>query len=512
MGRKKVSIALQLVVSIGFVVLALVGTTVISLTFQVRNQSASEALNQNALPSLSVLEECRELVVSSELLVKSWVFAEKQEKTPDKLRLRQLIGTEYAEAYGRVRELASEWPKADLEELEKMNQIVVDSLFPLHREVMESLGAFEAYDDFMVISTVTPLVEADGPIVQATKHAIAIFQDLIQKQRDRVEHANQSVQSRAKGFGYFLLLSSMLSIGLLILIGFVLLRRIRLSLRETAQTVEAVATGDLTVEIAADRNDEFGSLMSSMSDMVLQLRNIAKQIGMDSESLGEARVVLSAVAHDVSEGATIQSSSAEEITASMQGMMDMLGHLNQEATTTTNAFDAVRNDLIRMRDESKKNLEAIRTISERIEIVNEIANQTNILALNAAVEAARAGEHGRGFAVVATEVRRLAERSREAADEILEVARATVVDTERVAALLDKISPQIDSTWAILKEFAQSSAQQTQTAEQINKGMVQLNDITQKNSYYATTLVENADGLRERSESLDSTIRFFKLK
>ncbi|PID90750.1 MAG: hypothetical protein CSA97_01185 [Bacteroidetes bacterium] len=509
--RVKQSLALQVVLSIGFVVLVLIATTVVSVVMQRRNRVASDMLNESALPSLSALEEIRSNVVSSELLVKSWVFAEKQDKTQDKMRLRSLIDTEYQRLYDNVRSLASDWPEEDLAELEKANRVVVDTLFPLHREVMQSLSTFEAYDDFMVISTVTPMVETDGAIVVATKHAIEIFQDLIQKQRDRVELANESVQGMAKAFGYFLLFSSILSVGLLILIGFVLLRRIRLSLRETAQTVEAVATGDLTVEIAVQREDEFGALMQSMGEMVQQLRSIAKEIGRDSQSLGEARMVLSEVAHDVSEGAAIQSSSAEQITASMQGMMDMLSHLSEEATSTTNAFDAVRIDLIRMGDESKKNLEAIRTISERIEIVNEIANQTNILALNAAVEAARAGEHGRGFAVVATEVRRLAERSRDAADEILEVARATVVDTERVAALLDRISPQIDSTWAILKEFAQSSAQQTQTAEQINNGMVQLNDITQKNADYATTLVANSDGLRERSESLDRTIRFFKL-
>ncbi len=331
------------------------------------------------------------------------------------------------------------------------------------------------------------------------------------QQRDRVERINGLVQTRARAFAYFLHFSSLLSVVLLLLIGYVLLSRLRISIRATARTVGAVPMGDLTVEIDPHREDEFGALMLSMREMVHQLRGIAQEIGRDSASLGQARMVLSRVAHEVSEGAAIQSSSSGEIVASMQGMMDMLGHLNEKATTTTKAFDAVRADLIRMRDESKKNLEAIRTISERIEVVNDIADQTNILALNAAVEAARAGEHGRGFAVVATEVRRLAERSRDASDEILSVARSTVGDTERVAALLDRISPQLDSTWEILKEFALSSAQQTQTTEQINSGMVQLNDITQKNAEYAAMLVQNSDGLRARSESLDSTIRFFRL-
>ncbi len=511
MGRKKVSIAVQLAASIGFVVLALVVTTVISLLYQAQNQRASDALNQNALPSLSVLEECRELVVASELLVKSWVFAEKQERTPDKQRLRKLIGTDYGETYGRVRELASEWPEEDLAELEKMNRIVVDSLFPLHREVIESLASFEAYDDFMVLSMVTPLVETNGRIITTTVRALEKLENLIQRQKVRVETASAEVQQRAETFSTFLLLNSIISVALLLFIGWELQRRIRRALAEMSSTVEEVASGNLTLDIHSDRGDEFAQLLKGLADMVHQLRQIAISISEESVALSHSRDELSGVAHEVSEGAAIQGSAAEQITASMSGMMDMLTRMNDEATSTQTAFGAVREDLIQMRDESKKNLQAIGTISERIEVVNEIANQTNILALNAAVEAARAGEHGKGFAVVAIEVRRLAERSREAADEILLVARETVQDTKRVSALLDKISPQIDSTWAILQAFAENSKQQTLTAEQINNGMQQLNDITQRNAANASTLVRNSSDLHERSESLDRTIRYFRI-
>ena len=157
-------------------------------------------------------------------------------------------------------------------------------------------------------------------------------------------------------------------------------------------------------------------------------------------------------------------------------------------------------------------VEAMKSIAEKIGIIDDIAYQTNLLALNAAIEAARAGEYGKGFAVVAAEVRRLAERSQVAAQEISEVARDSVGLAEKAGKLLDEIVPSIKKTSDLVQEISAASEEQSSGASQINIAMEQLNKITQQSASSSEELAATAEEMSGQAEQLQDLMGFFKVE
>ncbi len=316
--------------------------------------------------------------------------------------------------------------------------------------------------------------------------------------------------------------SARLTIAVVILFGMVLAyfissavnRNILNSVDVTRKAIERIASGHLNVKGKAKRkaSDEIGDLLSSVEDMAEQLRNIVKVVAKSSQNILLASGQMSASSQVMADGASEQASSAEEVSSSMEEMtVNIEENTNNAQQTNQIALDGAKN----IKDTNElvsKTINSMRLITDRISIIGEISRQTNLLALNAAVEAARAGEHGKGFAVVAAEIRRLAERSQEAATKIDEESALGVEVAQSSGEILAKTVPGIQKTAELVSDITTGSLEQKNGADQINNAIQNLNQIVQQNAAVAEQMSANSHELYAQAQTMIEKIGFFKLE
>lgn len=281
-----------------------------------------------------------------------------------------------------------------------------------------------------------------------------------------------------------------------------------LALNQVIEKTQMVAQGDLTVTLATrSENDE---LMKALDNMVKANASIINEFIIAIENIVEASQQLQSVASQISQGSTEQASSTEEVSSSME---EMVGNINQN---TDNAKQTEQISLRASTDIAEGNksvaitVDAMKRIAEKISVVGQIAEKTDLLAINAAIEAARAGEQGKGFAVVAAEVRKLAENSQAAAKEIDELSKSSVKIADESGALLQKIVPDIQKTAILVQEIAAASAEQNAGANQVNNAIMQLNQVTQQNASASEEMSSSAEELASQAEQLKELISFYK--
>lgn len=278
---------------------------------------------------------------------------------------------------------------------------------------------------------------------------------------------------------------------------------------EIRQIAEEIANGNLSIKYDAQRKriGIYGAIIQ-LSD---QLKVIITKIVEGAENVTSASLQMSATSQQMSQGSQEQASSAEEISSSMEEMAANIQQNTDNAQQTEKIAIKAADDMKEGNAAVAQAVDSLKKIAEKIGIIGEIARQTNLLALNAAVEAARAGDHGKGFAVVAAEVRKLAERSQLAAEEINGLSSSSVTVADRSGRLLEQIVPAIQNTAKLVQEIAASNAEQNSGANQINNAIQQFNSVIQQNAAGAEEIASSSEELSAQAESLRDTVSFFRL-
>jgi len=386
---------------------------------------------------------------------------------------------------------------------------------------------------------------------------IKINDDAAKKISADVKH---KVSAAVNSAIFWMILEALLAIG----IGIVLTRMITGPIGKIVDMAAAVGRGDLKKTVTINQKDEIGMLADAMRTMVRNLNGlveITRRISIgdltvtvtplsEDDTLGYSLQAMAAMlsgtiseittsagcvaqgAHqlnstsqDMSQGATEQASSLEEISSSMNQIAAQTKYnaenarqanlLASEAKVSAEKGDAQMNNMVTaMRDIN----ESSRNISRIIKVIDEIAFQTNLLALNAAVEAARAGRHGKGFAVVAEEVRSLAARSAKAARETSELIEGSVKKITDGTAMAEKTSAALKGIVAaagkatdLVAEIAAASVEQAQGVAQITQGLGQVDQVTQQNTAYAEECAAAAQELSSQSTMLQQLVSVFTI-
>jgi methyl-accepting chemotaxis protein len=280
------------------------------------------------------------------------------------------------------------------------------------------------------------------------------------------------------------------------------------SLKASAGIANAIAGGDLTVEPhRLSERDTLGialeTMIQAMRKVVVQAQGASAHVTASSQSLAEA-------AEHLNRGAAKQASATQQTSASVE---QIAANIKQTAENAGNTERVARQSAINAQssgDAVAEAVKAMQVIAEKIKVVQDIARRTDLLALNAAVEAARAGEHGAGFAVVAAEVRKLAERSQEAAEEISRLSSDTVRAAQEAGTMLQKLVPDITRTAELVEEISASCREQDIGANQISLAIQEIDSMTQQSASTSEEITETSEQMSGQADRLRETIAFFR--
>lgn len=279
----------------------------------------------------------------------------------------------------------------------------------------------------------------------------------------------------------------------------------------TASVVAQVADGYLDIDIHLKEGDQ-DSLLACVENMRKQLADIIGDVRSSADALSSASEEVNATAQSLAKGASVQAASVEETSASMEQMSASISQNSENAKITDGMAQSAARDASAGGEAVMSTVEAMQKIAERISVIDDIAYQTNLLALNAAIEAGRAGEHGRGFAVVASEVRKLAERSQVASQEIGALALETVKRAESAGNMLNNMVPAIRKTADLVQEIAAASSEQNAGVTQINGAIGQVSQTLQQNASASEELSSTSEEMSTQAIRLQESMTYFKLR
>jgi len=282
-------------------------------------------------------------------------------------------------------------------------------------------------------------------------------------------------------------------------------------LRRAVDLADDIGAGDVSKRVDVRSQDEIGDLLQSMNAMSAKLSHVMTEVRQSSEQVAAGSSQSAATAEQLSSGSTEQAAASEQASAAIEQMSANVRQNADNASTTEKIAVQASANAGRTGAAVAASVNAMRVITEKISVIQEIARQTDLLALNAAIEAARAGSHGKGFAVVASEVRKLAERSQQAAQEIGALSSETLLTSEEAGQMLDALVPDIERTAELVSEISAACREQSVGIDQINQAIQQLDQVTQSNAGAANEMSATAAQLSTEAARLQENAAYFKL-
>ncbi len=319
------------------------------------------------------------------------------------------------------------------------------------------------------------------------------------------------VRGVAEQTSSIMLVLAVAAVGFGILITVLISTGLTRRLSAAAEVAGRISEGDLTRAVEVQGRDEVGQLQASLKAMSEKLAQVIAEVRGGADALSAAAGQVASTSQSMSQGTGEQAASIEETTSSLEQMSASITQNAENARQTEQMAQKGAREAEETGMAVRETVVAMKLITERIGIIEEMAYQTNLLALNAAIEAARAGDHGKGFAVVAQEVRKLAERAQKAAKEIREQAGISVRVAERSGQLLVELVPSIKKTADLVQEVAAASHEQSGGVSQINKAMARVDQITQGNASASEELASTAEEMSIQAEALQQLMAFFQV-
>jgi methyl-accepting chemotaxis protein len=494
----KFTIKLKLALTFAFLIVLLVGTAFYGVMSLGKLNDAMDAMTKGPVTRLQLAQKIDIALLQQIRNQKNLLAA----TTPAEMQAARQKGdaarNELSESLAQALSIATEAGK------------------PRWLKIQDMAKQFDAADD-----RIRELVQA-GNIEQAGKVSITDGRQAANQVEDAIEELltlgqQQLVEANAETDALYastrLIMISVAGVALVIALGaaFWISLTISRGLNKAMGAVRDVSEGDLTKLAEITNKDEIGDLLGHVNTMIERLRGVVGDAVSASHNVSSGSQELSASSEQVSQGATEQAAAAEEASASMEQMAANIKQNADNAAQTEKIARQSAKDAETSGEAVNRAVHAMRTIAEKISIVQEIARQTDLLALNAAVEAARAGEHGKGFAVVASEVRKLAERSQSAAAEISAMSGDTVQSAQEAGEMLSRLVPDIRKTAELVSEITAACREQDIGASQINEAIQQLDKVTQQNASASEEMAATSEELAAQSEELQTSISFFRV-
>jgi methyl-accepting chemotaxis protein len=394
---------------------------------------------------------------------------------------------------------------------EKLNTIATELMEDVQYDPLKVASVVNYRNTFNAIVDRDEMIgfSDDEGLLGQLNSTVQLFEPTVREVISQLEERNNNLQQLT----IFSILGAVV-LGLIVSVIATLFvtRSIDNSVQKATRAISHVSRGSLDVKIDKAPKNEMGKIINNLTSMAERLKSTLTTVIVSSKSIATASREISQSAQSLSDGSSSQASSSEELSSSME---EMTSHIKTNTEDSVSTSKIAKEGAVKMYESAthmSHTLSSVKSITEKISIVGEIARQTNLLALNAAVEAARAGEHGKGFAVVASEIRRLAERCQTAAAEIDELSLESLNNTEISARLVEETQKEFEQTAVLIERITNASVEQRSASDQINNALRNLNQIIQQNAAVAEQMAASSQQLHSQAEVMLQGIAFFKIE